>query len=193
MNKNIPLFVLLGATLALSVVGAVAAPTNAPKMAPVAGCDSKRFLNHFDMIPGKEFAGFGGVNRRSLLKRKGAVVDYARNYALIPGSANPEDGDLRFVQISMFGSGDPLVAVSRVMWDNPNGKVSTLRFYYGYADGTPTMRTAASGVFPYQIGKSDYADLPRRGTTIKIMEASGQSQMAAYSYNSAKNRFYKTG
>lgn len=164
---------------------------SAPKMAPVVNCDSKKFLNHFDMIPGKEFVGFGGVNRRSLLKRKGAVVDYARNYALIPGSSNPDDGDLRFVQISMFGSGDPLVAVSRVMWDNPNGKISTLHFYYGYADGTPTMRTAASEVFPYELGDGNYADLPRYGTTIREMDASGQSKLASYSYNNAKNRFYQ--
>lgn len=192
MNKP-PIIPLLCAMVSLPIASAVAAPANAPKFAPTSATDCKRndLLYHFDMIPGKEFAGFGGVNRRSLLKRKGAVVDYNRKYIMIPGSANPQDGSLRMVQISLFGSGDPLVAVSRVMWDNSSGKLSTLHFYYGYADGAPVLRTAAERAFPYELGDGNYADLPRNGTTIKEMDASGQSQMASYHFDNKEMRFYQ--
>ena len=186
---------LLGAMLTLPVAGAVAAP--APKFAPktTADCKSSSLLSFFDKIPGSEFAGFDGANRRSLLRRKGAIVDTARNYIMIPAAADPEDGTLRYVQISLLSSGkpdSPLVAVSRIMWDDYTGTANTLRFYYGYSDGAPKLPNAAyKDVFPYELGDGNYAELPRYGTTIREMDRGGDRQLASYRWSASDFRFYQ--
>ena len=61
-----------------------------------------QLLDFYDRLPGKHFAPFGGVNRRSLLNRKGAIVDYAHNFIEIPGSADERDGDLHKLQNHAF-------------------------------------------------------------------------------------------
>ena len=193
MNKKLTLFSLLSAALTLPVAGAVAAP--APKFAPstTVDCKSNDLLSFFDKIPGVEFAGFGGVNRRSLLKRKGAIVDNARKFILIPAAADPEDGTLRYVQISLFSSGkadSPLVGVSRIMWDDYTGTSNTVRFYYGFSGGNSKL-SAAPDAFPYELGDGNYVDLPRYGTTIREMDRGGDRLMASYRWSASDFRFYQ--
>ena len=103
------------------LTAAVAAPARAPYGS---------FLDYYDRLPGKHFAAFGGVNRRSLLKRKGAIVDYKNKFIEIPGSADPQNGDLHLLQIKMFPGPANIdwLGVSRVMW-NQNRRPGTLVFY----------------------------------------------------------------
>jgi hypothetical protein len=170
MEKRL-LFVLtlsaLGAASLLPVPAAVAAPARAPE---------GTLLGYYDRIPGKHFAGFGGVNRRSLLQRKGAIVDYKRNFIEIPGSASPKDGDLRALQITLFPNGkEPWIAVSRIVWDQGRTP-GTLNFYYGHNDAGG-LREASSNFFPYRLKKIDgayeSAYLPRVGLEIVLTHGPG--------------------
>ena len=135
-----------------------------------------QLLDFYDRLPGKHFAAFGGVNRRSLLNRKGAIVDYKHNFIEIPGSASERDGDLHKLQITLFPNGnEPWCAVSRIVW--PDGQTpGALDFYYGESDSFDRHpRQAASGFFPYQLRKTDVgyesAWLPQRGLDIRINSA----------------------
>ena len=187
---KISLFALVTAT-------ATAAPVvhAAPKMAPrvASQCIAKStLLNFYDSLPGSEFAGFGGKNRRSLLQRKGAIVDASRGFIEIPGSA-PGNGDLKKIQISVFG--EDLVAVSRIMWPN-SGRTGTLRFYHDFADASPPrMRTAADTTFPYTIPKGNSAFLPRRGKSIFIASREDADAPPRYTYKSnyrvGESAFYR--
>lgn len=148
---------------------------SASKSAPLPKSKSQ-LLDFYDRLPSKHFAAFGGINRRSLLNRKGAIVDYKYNFIEIPGSADERDGDLRALQITLFPNGkEPWCAVSRIVW--PQGQTSgALDFYYGEADDFDRHpRTAAEGFFPYKLRKTDIgyesAWLPRRGLDIRINSA----------------------
>ena len=143
-------------------------------------------IDFYDRLPIKHFAAFGGANRRSLLKRKGAIVDYQHNFIEIPGSAAPADGDLRMLQITLFPNGDePWCAVSRIVW--PQGKTpGALDFYYGVSDSFDRHpRTASEDFFPYKLGRFDggyvSAYLPQRGLTIST-SSNVDSEPNGYSY-----------
>ncbi len=133
-----------------------------------------KLLDFYDRLPTPHFAAFGGVNRRSLLQRKGAIVDYKRNFIEIPGSADERNGDLHKLQITLFPNGDePWCAVSRIVW--PQGQTpGALDFYYGESDGDG-LRKAAAGFFPYKLqrvgGAYESAWLPQRGLDIRINSA----------------------
>ena len=140
---------------------------------PVSSSRNKdQLMDFYDRLPAKHFAAFGGVNRRSLLSRKGVIVDYKRRFIEIPGSASPADGDLRKLQITLFPNGDePWCAVSRVVW--PKGQTpGALDFYYGESDDSDRHpRTASDDFFPYDaLGKTAdgylSAYLPREGLEI---------------------------
>ena len=134
-----------------------------------------QLMDFYDRLESKHFIAFGGVNRRSLLKRKGAIVDYEHRFIEIPGSADPKDGDLRKLQITLFprskGGDEYWCAVSRIVWPQGNtpGK---LDFYHGYSDTADRRpRTAGESLFPYEaLGKFDggwlSAYLPQRGLEI---------------------------
>ena len=130
-----------------------------------------QLMDFYDRLPAKHFAAFGGVNRRSLLNRKGAIVDYKHNFIEIPGSADERDGDLRRLQITLFPNGDePWCAVSRIVW--PNGQTpGALDFYYGESDDPDRHpRKVSEDFFPYELGRFDggymSAYLPQRGLDI---------------------------
>ncbi len=130
-----------------------------------------QLMDFYDRLPAKHFAAFGGVNRRSLLNRKGAIVDYKHNFIEIPGSADERDGDLRRLQITLFPNGDePWCAVSRIVW--PNGQTpGALDFYYGESDDPDRHpRKVSEDFFPYELGRFDggymSAYLPREGLDI---------------------------
>ena len=152
-------------------------PASKPKSSspkPASSSRSKsQLLDFYDRLDSKHFAAFGGVNRRSLLNRKGTIVDYKRNFIEIPGSSDPGDGDLERLQITLFPNGDePWCAVSRIVW--PYGKTpGALDFYYGEADDFDRHpRTAAEGFFPYKLEKTrdgyESAFLPRKGLDIVV-------------------------
>ena len=153
-----------------------AAKTDQPAKKSSSRKPKSQLMDFYDRLPAKHFAAFGGVNRRSLLNRKGAIVDYKHNFIEIPGSADERDGDLRRLQITLFPNGDePWCAVSRIVW--PNGQTpGALDFYYGESDGFDRHpRTAAAGFFPYKLRKTDIgyesAWLPQRGLYIRINSA----------------------
>ena len=155
-----------------------------------------QLLDFYDRLDSKHFAAFGSANRRSLLKRKGAIVDYKHNFIQIPGSADPSNGDLRLLQITLFPNGDePWCAVSRIVW--PQGHTpGTLDFYYGEADDFDRHpRTAAESFFPYNaLGKNDEgylsAYLPRQGLEIfTSSNANSDFPNEVFRYN----RHYKVG
>ena len=130
-----------------------------------------QLMDFYDRLPAKHFAAFGGVNRRSLLNRKGAIVDYKHNFIEIPGSSDERDGDLRRLQITLFPNGDePWCAVSRIVW--PNGQTpGALDFYYGESDDPDRHpRKVSEDFFPYELGRFDggymSAYLPQRGLDI---------------------------
>ena len=150
---------------------ATPAKKSAPK--PVSSSRNKeQLMDFYDRLPAKHFSAFGGVNRRSLLNRRGAIVDYKHRFIEIPGSASPADGDLRKLQITLFPNGDePWCAVSRIVW--PKGQTpGALDFYYGESDAFDRHpRTASDDFFPYDaLGKNDdgylSAYLPREGLEI---------------------------
>ena len=148
-------------------------PAPAKKVVPKpasAGKSKNQLLDFYDRLPAKHFVAFGGVKRRSLLARKGAVIDYKHNYIKIPGSENSDDGDLRELQITLFPNGDePWCAVSRIVW--PEGQTpGALDFYYDSSDSGP-LRKVSDDFFPYDaLGKTAdgymSAFLPRRGLEI---------------------------
>ena len=169
------------------------APASRPKSSPAKTSSSSqpqsKLLDFYDRLPSKHFVPFGGVNRRSLLKRQGVIVDYKRNYIKIPGSDNPADGDLRELQITLFPNGDePWCAVSRVVW--PQGQMpGALDFYYGYAD-SPDMRprSVSEDFFPYKLRKVNgyyqSARLPRRGLDIHFSSGEESNYTGpTYRYN----------
>ena len=139
--------------------------------------DKSDLMDFYDRLPSKHFTAFGGVNRRSLLERKGAIVDYKHNFIEIPGSADERDGDLRALQITLFPNGnEPWCAVSRIVW--PQGQTpGAIDFYYGYSDDTDRHpRTASEEFFPYKLkrtrdGRYESAWLPQRGLDIRINSA----------------------
>ena len=154
----------------------VAKPANPPAKKSPSRKPKSQLLDFYDRLPSKHFAAFGGVNRRSLLNRKGAIVDYKHNFIEIPGSSNERDGDLHKLQITLFPNGDePWCAVSRIVW--PQGQTpGALDFYYGESDDFDRHpRTAAEGFFPYKLRKTDIgyesAWLPQRGLDIRINSA----------------------
>ena len=169
------------------------APAAKSKSVPAAATaprkSKSRLLDFYDRLPSKRFAAFGGVNRRSLLARKGAIVDYKYNFIEIPGSNNSDDGDLYKLQITLFPNGDePWCAVSRIVW--PRGKTpGALDFYYGESDDFDRHpRTAAEGFFPYELGRVDgayqSAFLPRRGLDIVVGVAEdAESPTRRFRYN----------
>ena len=145
-----------------------------------------QLLDFYDRLPAKHFAAFGGVNRRSLLNRKGAIVDYKHNFIEIPGSIDASDGDLRKLQITLFPNGDePWCAVSRIVWpqdDTPGA----LDFYYGSSD-SGSLRKVSEDFFPYPLQKNDMgyrsAWLPRRGLNIIVSTESEPHTGETYHYN----------
>ena len=177
------------ATALIAPLAAVAAPADTPRppLRAASQCISRGLLlDYYDKIDGKHFAAFGGVNRRSLLKRRGAIVDVKSKFIQIPGSASPADGDLRMLQISLFPKGDePWIAVSRIVW-NQDRTPGTLNFYYGYSDDGG-LREAADTLFPYKLrkvnGSFENAYLPRRGLTIKIRQAESNAPGPSFTYN----------
>ena len=170
-------------------------PATKPKSAPVKAATTSssrrsksQLMDFYDRLDSKHFVAFGGVNRRSLLGRKGAIVDYKHNFIEIPGSANPDDGDLRKLQITLFPNGDePWCAVSRIVW--PRGDTAgALDFYYGEADDFDRHpRTAAAGFFPYKLAKTalgyESAYLPQRGLVIKFSTSPSRITGETFRYN----------
>ena len=169
-------------------------PVPAKKSASSKSSSSKSeksdLMDFYDRLPSKHFTAFGGVNRRSLLKRKGAIVDYQHNFIEIPGSDDERDGDLRALQITLFPNGkEPWCAVSRIVWPQGNTP-GALDFYYGEADDFDRHpRTAASEFFPYKLkrtnGNYESAWLPQRGLDITINSAQdAESNGPVFRYNS---------
>lgn len=156
---------------------AIKADDEAAKKSSSSRKPKSQLLDFYDRLPAKHFSAFGGANRRSLLNRKGAVVDYKHNFIEIPGSDNERDGDLEKLQITLFPNGnEPWCAVSRIVW--PQGQTpGALDFYYGEADDFDRHpRTAAEGFFPYNLqrtsdGLYESAWLPQRGLDIRINSA----------------------
>lgn len=135
------------------------------------GKDKSDLMWYYDRAPSEYFAAFSGVNRRSLLKRKGAIVDYKRNFIEIPGSASERDGDLHKLQLTLFPNGnEPWCAISRIVW--PRGQTpGKIGFYNNSADG-PGLRQSSEDFFSYQLrridGAYESAWLPQRDLDINI-------------------------
>ena len=151
------------------------APAKQTASKPASSSQGKSDLMwYYDRAPAEYFVAFGGANRRSLLKRKGAIVDYKRNFIEIPGSASERDGDLDRLQLTLFPNGnEPWCAVSRIVW--PRGQTpGKIGFYNNSADG-PGLRQASAGFFPYTLkkvnGAYESALLPRRGLDVIINSA----------------------
>ena len=156
---------------------------------------TNKLMYYYDRLPAKHFTMFQNGNRRALLKRKGAIVDYAHNFIEIPGSADPKDGDLESLQITLFPNGnEPWCAVSRIVYSY--GKTpSALDFYYDSSDGG-ALRKTADGFFPYKLGKVDgmheNAYLPRKGLDIQIM-LGGESAVEYNDPTFRYNRNFRVG
>ena len=150
-----------------------------------------QLMDFYDRLPSKHFTMFQNGNRRALLKRKGTIVDYRKNYIEIPGSADPADGDLESLQITLFPNGDePWCAVSRIVW--PGGQTpGSLDFYYDSAEG---LRKAAEGFFPYELEKTrdgyESAFLPRKGLDI-VVTIPGDAERRGYKFH--YNRNFRVG
>ena len=146
-----------------------------------------QLMDFYDRLPAKHFTMFQNGNRRALLKRKGVIIDYKRNYIEIPGSADSRDGDLESLQITLFPNGDePWCAVSRVVYATGQTP-GALDFYYGSSDDGG-LRTAAEGFFPYKLekykGEYESAFLPRKGLDIVIgMVGDAEYRVSKYHYN----------
>ena len=149
-----------------------AAPARKAAVKPAsAGKNGSDLMWYYDRAPSKYFAAFGGVNRRSLLKRKGAIVDYKHNFIEIPGSANERDGDLHKLQLTLFPNGrEPWCAISRIVWPQGNTP-GEIGFYNNSADGYG-LRQSSDDFFPYKLkrvdGAYESAWLPQRGLDVNI-------------------------
>ena len=171
---------------------AKAAPALKPAAKPASpnkskGDNKSELMWYYDRVPAEYFAAFGGANRRSLLNRKGAIVDYAHNFIEIPGSANERDGDLHKLQITLFPNGkEPWCAASRIVW--PRGQTpGKLGFYNNSADG-PGLRQSSDDFFPYRLrrveGAYQSAWLPQRGLDVVINSAQdSESNGPRFHYN----------
>ena len=187
MKKHFLFALALRATWVLPLAATVIAPDSALHAAP-----RGNLLDYYDRIPGKHFTGFGGVNRRSLLKRKGAIVDYKNKFIEIPGSASVRDGDLQKLQISLFPNGsEPWIAVSRIVWDQERTP-GTLNFYYGYSDDGG-LREASNDLFPYKLKKHEQgyenAYLPRKGLSIGIGFSYLRARSKQFTYQTKRRSF----
>ena len=170
MKKHLLFALTLGMALTAPLSAAVAMPAQFPHPRAPHGS----FLDYYDRLPGKHFAVFGGVNRRSLLKRKGAIVDYKNNFIEIPGSRF-KNGDLESLQIKLFpGEGNvSWIGVSRAMWHQKRRR-GTLHFYRANSDADAwELGEAPAEFFPYKLGKTslsfENAYLSRRGLSIQFM------------------------
>ena len=168
---------------------------NPPPSRKPAKQSKSQLMDFYDRLPAKHFAAFGGANRRSLLNRQGAIVDYKRNFIDIPGSSDERNGDLERLQITLFPNGaEPWCAVSRIVW--PYGKTpGALDFYYGEADDFDRHpRTAAAGFFPYKLEKTrdgyESAFLPRKGLDI-VVGIPGDAERRGYKFH--YNRNFRVG
>ena len=190
--KNHLFLLTLSAALTAPLAPGIAAPAHAPKIAALSAQECQKrgsLLHYFDLVPAKHFAVFGKVNRRSLLKRKGAIVDTKRGYIEIPVTNDSRNGDVSMIQISLFGKGnEPWIGVSRIVW-NQDRVPGTIDFYYGYNDAGG-LRTAAKSLFPYTLGKRggvyENALLPREGTTIYISIPETDDVGPAFTYRGGR-------
>ena len=188
--------------LVLALFGAaapvVAAPANAPKLAPAptycAPDQNVDYIEAFARMPDYVFQYFGGTNNTptNLLTRKGVIKDSKNGFIEIPyagNSSHPSRAKLYTWQLKLFGdqNGAPVAVVNSTILSETGVKpfIHVFRFKDGYpyrttAKDWPFKRTKAS------TGVYENYYLPRSGDIIKSALPESDATGPSYQWNRRK-------
>ncbi len=103
----------------------------------------------YNLLPPQIFGAFGDVDRLELLQSKGAIYDRNRGFieVFVPGDANKND--VEKLQVKLYrGDQGMMVAVSQVVWNQPNVK-GALGFFALGSNGQ--LLDVTRQVFPYKL------------------------------------------
>ena len=153
MKISLPLLAL-GAAL-LAPVAAVAQPGLPPALNPgVANAAAQRAQQSdvaywYNLLPPQIFGVFGDADRLELLRGKGAIYDQNRGFIEVPVPGDPNENDVEKLQVKLYkGNQGLMVAVSQVVWNQPNVK-GALAFFALGQDGQ--LFEVTRQVFPYDL------------------------------------------
>lgn len=151
MKNSLSLAVVAAALVAAtSAASAAPLPIN-PGVANAAAQRSQQtdVLYWYNLLPANVFGAFGNVNRLELLQSQGAVYDQMHGFIEVfaPGDANKND--VEKLQVKLYkGNQGLMVAVSQVVWNQPNVK-GALGFFALSNDGG--LFDVTRQVFPFDL------------------------------------------
>jgi hypothetical protein len=124
-------------------------------------------VDYYMLLPEKYFE----ANREQRLHwmldpERGAIIDIPNGYLFAPGDGAQTD---IYTCIFKRSNGSYLVAVG---YNDKDGVFETFLDFFLYDHGR--LRNVTQTVLPVRFNKSLYYDLPRRGTTIPVTNASGK-------------------
>lgn len=213
--KNSLSLAVVAATIAAATSAAFAAPLPiSPGVANAAAQRSQQtdVLYWYNLLPANIFGAFGNVNRLELLRTKGAVYDQARGFIEVFALGDANKNDVEKLQVKLYkGNQGLMVAVSQVVWNQPNVK-GALGFFALSNDGglfdvtrqvfpfdlnapttdapgtdAPMTNAPANGARAGQTEKKSAppinAYLARNGTTIETSVAESKEAGESYNWN----------